>query len=267
MLKRNALIRKLPAVETLGSVTVICSDKTGTLTENRMTVTVLDVAGERLDVTEALHRSEPAVDLEPGLVRRCRTTSPALTLLLAGSALCNDAVLSAQADQPGHFHTIGDPTEGALVVAAARFSLRKPDLELLFPRVAEAPFDSERKRMTTVHEMPPTPLPVARGLEPLWGQGPLLAAHRYVSFTKGAIEPLLQITTAVWADDRPSPYDEEWRARIKKANDALAQDGMRVLGLAFRHHRRAAVGRRHRPRAGPGVRRPGGHDRSAPAAR
>jgi P-type Ca2+ transporter type 2C len=233
MLKRNVLIRKLPAVETLGSVTVICSDKTGTLTENRMTVTVLDAAGLRLDVTEALHRDEPAVDMEPGLVR-VPEDQPALTILLAGSALCNDAVLSAQADQPGHFHTIGDPTEGALVVAAARFNLRKPDLELLFPRVAEAPFDSERKRMTTVHEMPPTPLPVARGLEPLWGQGPLLAAHRYVSFTKGAIEPLLQITTAVWAGDRPSPYTEEWRARIKKAHDALAQDGMRVLGLAFR---------------------------------
>jgi len=148
--------------------------------------------------------------------------------------LCNDAVLSAQADQPGHFHTLGDPTEGALVVAAARFNLRKPDLELLFPRVAEAPFDSERKRMTTVHEMPPTPLPVARGLEPLWGQGPLLAAHRYVAFTKGAVEPLLQITEAVWAGDRPSPYTEEWHARIRKAHDALAQDGMRVLGLAFR---------------------------------
>jgi Ca2+-transporting ATPase len=233
MLKRKVLIRKLPAVETLGSVTVICSDKTGTLTENRMTVTVLDVAGQRLDITEALHRAEPAVDLEPGLVNVPQNHA-ALTILLAGSALCNDAVLSAQADQPGHFHTIGDPTEGALVVAAARFHLRKPDLELLFPRVAEAPFDSERKRMTTVHEMPPTPLPVARGLEPLWGQDPLLAAHRYVAFTKGAVEPLLQVTTSVWAGDRPSPYNEAWHARIKKAHDALAQDGMRVLGLAFR---------------------------------
>jgi len=233
MLKRKVLIRKLPAVETLGSVTVICSDKTGTLTENRMTVTVLDVAGERLDITGALHRAEPAVDLD-ARAAGLPPDHPAITILLAGGALCNDAVLVAQADQPGHFHTLGDPTEGALVVAAARFHLRKPDLELLFPRVAEAPFDSDRKRMTTVHEMPATPLPVARGLEPLWGQDPLLASHRYVSITKGAVEPLLQVTTAVWADGGPSPYSQEWRARIKKAHDTLAQDGMRVLGLAFR---------------------------------
>jgi P-type Ca2+ transporter type 2C len=194
---------------------------------------VLDVAGQRLDVAEALHKTEPAVDLEPGLAR-VPGDQPALTILLAGSALCNDVVLTAQADQPGHFHTLGDPTEGALVVAAARFNLRKPDLELLFPRVAEAPFDSERKRMTTVHEMPPTPLRVARGLEPLWGQGPLLAPHRYVAFTKGAVEPLLQVTAEVWAGEHSVPYSEEWRARIKKAHDTLAQDGMRVLGLAFR---------------------------------
>ncbi len=233
MLKRNVLIRKLPAVETLGSVTVICSDKTGTLTENRMTVTVLDVAGKRLDVIESLHRAEPAVDLEPGLAS-VPEDRPALTLLLAGGALCNDAVLTAQADQPGHFHTLGDPTEGALVVAAAKFHLRKPDLDLLFPRVAEAPFDSDRKRMTTVHEMPATPLPAARGLEWLWGQGPLLAARRYIAVTKGAVEPLLGVTSDVWADDRPQPFNAAWRARIKQAHDQLAQDGMRVLGLAFR---------------------------------
>jgi len=233
MLKRNVLIRKLPAVETLGSVTVICSDKTGTLTENRMTVTVLHVAGERLDITEELHRTEPAVDLEPG-----RATvpgdNPALTLLLAGSALCNDVTLTLQPDQPGHFHTIGDPTEGALVVAAARFHLRKPDLDLLFPRVAEAPFDSDRKRMTTVHEMPATPLPAAPGLEPLWAVEPVLATRRYVAFTKGAVERLLQVTATVWDGARPQPLTDQWRARIKQAHDGLAQDGMRVLGLGFR---------------------------------
>ena len=233
MLKRHVLIRKLPAVETLGSVTVICSDKTGTLTENRMTVTVLDVAGERLDITESLHRAEPAVDLEPGQAN-VPDDHPALTILLVGGALCNDAVLAAQTDQPGHFHTLGDPTEGALVVAAARFHLRKPDLDFLFPRVAEAPFDSDRKRMTTVHEMPATPLPAARGLEPLWGQEPVLASHRFVSFTKGAAEPLLQVATAVWADNRPQPLSADWRARIMTSHDRLAQDGMRVLGLAFR---------------------------------
>ncbi len=234
MLKRNVLIRKLPAVETLGSVTVICSDKTGTLTENRMTVTVLDVAGRHLDVTEALHRSALTVDEDPDQAG-VPDHDPALTLLLAGSALCNDAILSAQADQPGHFHTIGDPTEGALVLAAARFRLRKPDLDLQFPRVAEAPFDSDRKRMTTVHELPPSTLPVpVSGLDVLRELDPLLAPRRYVSFTKGAIEPLLRVSSSVWADGRVQPLTPDWRARVETAHDRLARDGMRVLGLAFR---------------------------------
>jgi P-type Ca2+ transporter type 2C len=119
MLARNVLIRKLPAVETLGSVTVICSDKTGTLTENRMTVTVLDVAGARLDVPEDPHRRQPATALEPG-TSDLPGQPPPLTLLLAGGALCNDAVLEPASDRPGQFRTLGDPTEGALVVVAAR---------------------------------------------------------------------------------------------------------------------------------------------------
>ena len=233
MLKRQVLIRKLPTVETLGSITVICSDKTGTLTENRMTVTVLNVAGERLNITEALHQASPAVDLEPGQAN-VPNDHPALTMLLAGGALCNDAVLAAQPDQPGHFHTLGDPTEGALVAAAAKFHLRKPDLDLLFPRVAEVPFDSDRKRMTTVHEMPAAPPPAVPGLEPLWGLDLLSATHRLISVTKGAVEPLLQVTASVWADDRLQPFTPDWRTRIMKAHDRLAQDGMRMLGLAFR---------------------------------
>ncbi len=233
MLKRQVLIRKLPAVETLGSVTVICSDKTGTLTENRMTVTMLDVAGRRLDITEPLHQAAPAVDLEPGRAS-VPHDDPALTLLLAGSALCNDAVLAPQADQPGHVHALGDPTEAALVVAAARFRLNKPDLDLLFPRVDEVPFDSDRKRMTTVHEMPATALPAPTGLEPLWSLDPLLATRRHLVFTKGALEPLLGVSPLVWAAGRAVPLSAEWRARIVKAHDALARDGMRVLGLSFR---------------------------------
>ena len=233
MLTRNVLIRKLPAVETLGSVTVICSDKTGTLTENRMTVSILDVAGRRLDISEPLHQAAPAVDLEAGLATVPGGDS-ALTILLVGSALCNDAVLAAQPDQPRHFHAIGDPTEGALVVAAARFNLRKPDLEIVFPRTNEVPFDSERKRMTTVHEMPAMPVAAPRGLEPLWSLEPLLAARKYVAFTKGAVEPLLTISPAVWVGGRPQPMDDDLRRRIQRAHDALARDGKRVLGLSVR---------------------------------
>ena len=233
MLKRKVVIRKLLAVETLGSVTVICSDKTGTLTQNRMTVSVLDVAGRRLDVAETLHGSAPAGDLEPGHAAVPDDDS-ALTMLLAGAALCNDAVLVPQADQAAHFHTIGDPTEGALVVAAARFRLGKPDLDLLFPRVAEVPFSSDRKRMTTIHEMPRTPIGAAPGLEPLWTSGPVLATHRWVAFTKGAVEPLLQVTSSIWVDGQIRPIDDGWRTRVMGGHDALAHDGMRVLGVAFR---------------------------------
>ncbi|MCX6537648.1 MAG: cation-translocating P-type ATPase [Acidobacteria bacterium] len=233
MLKRKVVIRKLLAVETLGSVTVICSDKTGTLTQNRMTVSVLDVAGRRLDVAETLHGAAQASDLEPGHAAVPDNDS-ALTLLLTGAALCNDAVLAPQADQPAQLHTIGDPTEGALVVAAARFRLSKPDLDLLFPRVAEAPFSSDRKRMTTIHEMPPTPIGAVPGLEPLWASGVVLAPHRWIAFTKGAVEPLLQVSSSIWVGDQVTPIDDGWRTRVMRGHDALAHDGMRVLGVAFR---------------------------------
>jgi P-type Ca2+ transporter type 2C len=129
MLKRHALIRKLPAVETLGSVTVICSDKTGTLTENRMTVTVLDVAGHRVDMTESLRHHVPALDMASAELTGLPRHPAPFAVLLAGSALCNDAVLQADPDAPGRFHALGDPTEGALVVAAAQFGMWKADLD------------------------------------------------------------------------------------------------------------------------------------------
>ncbi|GIV78559.1 MAG: ATPase [Litorilinea sp.] len=233
MLKRRALIRKLPAVETLGSVTVICSDKTGTLTENRMTVTVLDVVGERIDLTERLSRERTGTfsvaEAAPGPVQ------PALSLLLAGAALCNDAVVEPADEGDGErFRMVGDPTEGALAVAAARAGLLKGKLEELSPRVAEVPFDSARKRMTTVHKRPPAETPVPESLRPLWDQVDLAGAPPYIAFTKGALDSLLQVTTRVWAGDHVEPLDEEYRQRIVAAHDELAQNGMRVLGVAFR---------------------------------
>jgi P-type Ca2+ transporter type 2C len=127
MLRRRALIRKLPAVEALGSVTVICSDKTGTLTENRMTVTVLDVANRRIDLTEDMDRgalldvSAPCPPTDPTSEQtESLKGAPALTLLLAGGALCNDALLECDEEKPERLQIIGDPTEGALVVAATR---------------------------------------------------------------------------------------------------------------------------------------------------
>jgi Ca2+-transporting ATPase len=215
MLRRRALIRKLPAVETLGSVTVICSDKTGTLTENRMTATVLEVADRRVDLTG----EHPSV----------ADGSPGPALLLAAGALCNDALL--EIDEGEGPRALGDPTEGALVVAAAREGLLKQGLEAALPRVDELPFDSERKRMTTVHEAHPGredgKIPEALGVV-LGGDSVRFA------FTKGAVDGLLEVSGEILVDGHVEPLGEAWRARISSANERLAAGGMRILGVAFR---------------------------------
>jgi Ca2+-transporting ATPase len=227
MLRRRALIRKLPAVETLGSVTVICSDKTGTLTENRMTVTVLDVVEHTLRLEEVTSRGLPVLIAED---QPLKARWPAHQLLLTGGALCNDAVLQRLPEEKDAFRAIGDPTEGALVVAAARVGLWKEHLELLFPRVAEVPFTSERRRMSTVHRAP-KPSQLKPGEDVLEN---LLDGHEAILFTKGGVDSLLEVATSVWVDRHLLPLDDAWRARVHAANDRLAQEGLRVLGVAFR---------------------------------
>ena len=232
MLQRRALIRKLPAVETLGSVTVICSDKTGTLTENRMTVTVLDVAGNTLNLKQSLRSFSPTVRGDEPVEPLMRET-PAVVLTLAGGALCNDAVLESVAGETGTFSSIGDPTEGALVIAGARAGLWKNELDAAFPRVAELPFDSDRKRMTTVHR--PIPERVPEVLNPFQDDRPdFFSPDHYLVITKGAVDSLLDVTDWVWATGDAVRLDDAWRERIQKANNELAQNGMRVLGVAFR---------------------------------
>ncbi|HNB50619.1 MAG TPA: HAD-IC family P-type ATPase, partial [Anaerolineales bacterium] len=211
MLRRNALIRKLPAVETLGSVTVICSDKTGTLTENKMTVTLLDVAGGRVDLTEQVAARHPVLLQNGGAELPAEHANP-LRLLLTGGALCNDALLQPS-DDGKSLTTVGDPTEGALLIAAAKFGMKKADLDAAMPRLAELPFDSDRKRMTTVHQ---------------WGMvdqlsvdqllGDQLPINRspdqpmsFVSITKGSVDGLLDISTQVWNQDHAEPLTGEWR--------------------------------------------------------
>ena len=220
MLAKNALIRKLPAVETLGSVTVICSDKTGTLTENRMTVVVLDVANHALDLTEEMDKS--------GSFTATRSlgapAQSALSLTAIGGALCNDARLVDEGDD--RFHTLGDPTEGALVTAAAKMGYWKSSLDQSFPRTAELPFDSERKRMTTIHHLDQYDPEVLAGLD--------VTGHRYIAFTKGSVDGLLNISSHVWVMGKAEKMDDSWQIRIEAANQSLAKKGMRVLGVAFR---------------------------------
>lgn len=219
MLKRGALIRNLPAVETLGSVTTICSDKTGTLTRNEMTVSVVDVAGGRLELSDA--ESE---------------LSENAAFLLAAGDMCNDAtVATEQADGETRTTSHGDPTETAIAVAAAKVGISKTELETALPRVSEVPFDSVRKRMTTVHKLDGNRKQVDGALRH-FPQQALGEFNDGVSFTKGAIDSVLGISGGVWSDGRYEKMDDDWMNRIQAAHDDLAEKGMRVLGVGFRSH-------------------------------
>ncbi|MDZ7376475.1 MAG: cation-translocating P-type ATPase, partial [candidate division KSB1 bacterium] len=230
MLKRRALIRRLPAVETLGSVTVICSDKTGTLTENRMTVQVIDVAGHSIDLgqfietneTDRSNRDEASICREKLFEGKPKS----VCMVLLGGALCNDATLRPD-PETGRVQFIGDPTEGALLVAASRVDINQTKLLNIMPRIAELPFDSTRKRMTTVHRIPSDGEELPDAIKFVRSNGlPLL------SITKGAFDSLLDICNKVWVDDQEVPLDEHWRERIHQANQKMAEQGMRVLGFA-----------------------------------
>ena len=232
MLARHALIRKLAAVETLGSVTVICSDKTGTLTENRMTVTTLDLVGQRIAMADL--QPEARSSLSSSIDQRT------LALILTGGALCNDALLvsNVQGGNNQYYPSlIGDPTEGALVMAAARLGLSKAVLERAFPRVAELPFDSTRKRMTTVHRVQHAMMmeqPTGTYASLLEGQTWLVGETPYIAFTKGAVDSLLEVTGALWRDGHIEVLTGQTREQIIETNNQLARSGMRVLGVAFR---------------------------------
>ncbi|MDT8391174.1 MAG: cation-translocating P-type ATPase [Lentisphaeria bacterium] len=215
MLRRNALIRNLPAVETLGSVTTICTDKTGTLTQNRMTVVRLESGDGRVSMPE---NPEESVEI-PAAARQHQ-------LVLAAAALCNDAVLTASPTDP--FATLGDPTEGALVVAAARAGLPKDGLSADCPRLAEAPFDSDRKRMSTVHRLPEdTSSVIAACLAPV-----VQSDTGAVLFAKGASGSILDTCARRLDGGTVKPFTDTDRQVEMGKGDALAGDGIRVLAVA-----------------------------------
>ncbi|MFZ5485929.1 MAG: cation-translocating P-type ATPase [Pseudomonadota bacterium] len=209
MVAFHALVRRLPAVETLGSVTVICSDKTGTLTQNRMHAELLLACGERWTP------GEPA--------------SPVHIEALRAAALCNDAVRQKDAENGDNGDNgdtenkedevwLGDPTETALVLAALSAGLDKAALDAALPRVQEQPFDSGRQRMTTFHRLP-------AGAE----------SAGYVAYTKGAPESVLPRCRSQWTPAGDAPLDTS--AMLATAS-ALAAQGLRVLALARREHAR-----------------------------
>ncbi|NCJ05408.1 HAD-IC family P-type ATPase [Synechococcales cyanobacterium C] len=222
MLNRHALIRKLPAVETLGSVTVICSDKTGTLTENQMTVNLLQGTNRCLELPPANDEAMAASAL--CLPNHSNSKLDAdLALLLVGSVLCNDTLLSDANDAENH--PLGDPTETALVVAAQQLGFHKPDLDQAFPRLAEWPFDSDRKSMTTLHKVGnQTNLPAGLKFPP----------QPYLAFTKGAFSRLMPQCTHVWVQDHAEPLNKRYIQDLNSAHQRLAQTGIRILGVACR---------------------------------
>jgi Ca2+-transporting ATPase len=224
MIKHNALIRKLPAVETLGCATVVCSDKTGTLTQNQMTVVQGWAGGKRFRITGEGYNPNGQffVDGKPSDPR----TDPDATVLLHGAVLCNDAKLEERSDTAGtrSWQMVGDPTEGALVVAAAKGGFRRGDMEQVLPRVQELPFDSERKRMTTIH----------RSDRSQQAAAPNFAYPQFVAFVKGAPDVILDLCSHIQQAGQAVALTEEKRKQVLEQNRDMASNALRVLGVAVR---------------------------------
>ena len=216
MVKRNALIRRLQAVETLGSASIICSDKTGTLTQNEMTAVQLSVWGVQLRVTGEGY--QPVGRFEDQDEKRLVNPAdyPDTAILLRGALLCSDATLELANDSDDHrsMRMVGDPTEGALVVAAAKANMWRDKSEMRYPRVAEVPFDSTRKRMSTIH------------LD--------VDGHGHVVFVKGAPDIVMDLCTHVLRRGDKVAIDDSIRERIVKANQEMAQSALRILAVAYR---------------------------------
>jgi Ca2+-transporting ATPase len=225
MVKRNALIRKLPAVETLGSVTTICSDKTGTLTQNKMVVQLVStgdctvrVGGDGYapigDFTDR-HTSTQITNLEE---------YPELESLLIACAVCNDAVLQHEQQE---WKILGDPTEGALLCLAGKAGIYKEKQCELLQRTAEFPFCSERKRMSVICEVPGhsghSGFPCENGQQ-----------QNYLMFTKGSPELTLERCQSIIVGDRVQPLNQEMRDRILAENNNMASAGLRVLGFGYK---------------------------------
>lgn len=204
MVKRNALIRQLPAVETLGCTNVICSDKTGTLTKNEMTVTEIYTNNTLIKITgegytpkgEFTHASSELLDTRN------------IELLLKIGALCNDSRLNYNK----RWEIFGDPTEGALLVSAGKIGFKKTKLEKHFPRIDEIPFDSERKCMTTIHKI----------------------NTENVAYIKGAPDVIINKCKYLYINGKVNRLTEEDKKRILKINQDMAKGALRVLGFAYK---------------------------------
>lgn len=211
MVKRHAIVKKLLAVETLGSTTIICSDKTGTLTQNEMTVVKVFADGKIIDVTGGGYEPVGEFKLEGDNIKTEDIGD--LQTLLSISALANDADLE---NTPDGYKVIGDPTEGALITLAGKGGINKHTINTEFPRVEEIPFDSDRKMMTTFHKD--------------------YIPNKIVSFTKGAPDIIINRCNRISIYGKISEFDDEMKKEVLKVNSYFSKDALRVLAFAYKEY-------------------------------
>jgi Ca2+-transporting ATPase len=212
MVERNAIVKKLLSVETLGTTTYICSDKTGTLTQNEMTVVKAYTDNKIIEVSGIGY--EPAgAFTQDGNQLSNPTESNNINTLLSIGILCSDAKLIKEENQ---YKILGDPTEGALVTLAGKAGITKEDINNKYPRIEEIPFDSDRKLMTTFHEN--------------------FISGKIVSFTKGAPDILISRSTSILIDGKIVPFTEDLKKKVLDVNSQFAKEALRVLSMAFRQY-------------------------------
>ncbi|WP_333638439.1 calcium-translocating P-type ATPase, SERCA-type [Tissierella praeacuta] len=211
MVKRNAIVKKLLAVETLGSTTVICSDKTGTLTQNEMTVVKVFTDGKIIDVTGGGYEPVGEFKIEGNTINVEDIGD--FQTLLSISALANDANLEKTSDG---YKVIGDPTEGALITLAGKGNINKQSINKEFPRIEEIPFDSDRKMMTTFHKD--------------------YIPNKVVSFTKGAPDIIINRCTRISMDGKILDFDNILKKEVLKVNNIFSKKALRVLAFAYKEY-------------------------------
>ncbi len=227
MVQRQALIRKLPAVETLGSVTTICSDKTGTLTQNKMVV-------QKVYTTQSIQVTgegyAPSGEFQLNGQRVETSQYPELQALLIACALCNDSSLQ---EEDGQWKILGDPTEGALLSLAGKSGIEKDQWSSRLPRVREFPFSSERKRMSVICQVQQARSGVRAEISELTESG-MVKSESYIMLTKGSPELTLERCNRMHVGDRSAPLSKEQQTEILAQNEQMASQGLRVLGFAYK---------------------------------
>ncbi len=215
MSRRNALVKKLSSVETLGSTSVICTDKTGTLTQNEMTVSHLWLAEKEFDVTGVGY--EPKGEILEGGGKVTASENQDLKLLVTGAALCSNARLLPPNEESARYTVLGDPTEACLGVVAQKAGIDVHKQLELTPRLRELPFESRRKRMTTIHQL----------------QKAIEGTER-IAYVKGAPKEVMKLSEFIRVNGQVQPMTEEMRQKVMEANDGYAYEGLRVLAVAYR---------------------------------